>query len=38
MTSEGETINNRYYVDKTIGGGAQGVVHLVSDRTENNEK
>ncbi len=35
---EGDTLNNRYFVEKVIGRGDQAVVLLVTDRKENNEK
>jgi hypothetical protein len=38
MSKTGDTINNRYYVEKFIGRGAQAVVLLVTDKKENNEK
>ena len=38
MAFIGDTINNRYDVEKIIGKGAQAVVLLVRDTKENNEK
>jgi hypothetical protein len=38
MSKIGDTINNRYIVENFIGHGAQAVVLLVTDKTENNEK